>query len=212
MTSSGLVASVSAALGTYRARREVTLLGHQATTISWAVRVVPRLDVLTLAILLGSSAIPSQAYQAGDSASYPGRAKATTSKRRNTNSTTGSTVSLSDRRQHKHSGAAPSSDSRLVSSPSLSSSVPEQSSPRTPELDSSGPYVPSTPGEISAQTVEDLSSAGGEVVVRLASFSIDEMELWTPALFGFVSLAQLVDESGNKNISDRPISLQDDFE
>ncbi|TRX94280.1 hypothetical protein FHL15_004747 [Xylaria flabelliformis] len=161
------VASVSAALGICRARQEVTSLGHQVTTISWAVRVVPLLGVLTWVVLLGSSAIPSvrsnailtigiiQAYQADDPSSRPGRAKATTSKRRNTNSTTGSTVSLSDRRQHKRSDAAPSSDSRLFSSPSLPSSVPEQSRLRTPELDSSGPYVPSTPGEISAQTLED---------------------------------------------------------
>ncbi|KAI3322843.1 hypothetical protein HD806DRAFT_116417 [Xylariaceae sp. AK1471] len=142
----------------------------------------------------------------------PYRGKAAASKCRNTNSTTGSTVSTSDRHQHKRSGAvaeALSSDSRLVSSPSLPSNVPEQPSPRTPELDSGDLYVPSTPGEINAQTLEDLASAGGEVVVRLLSFAIGELKLWTPALFGFVSLAQLVDARGNKNISAVPISLQD---
>ncbi|KAI0154237.1 hypothetical protein GGR57DRAFT_467629 [Xylariaceae sp. FL1272] len=128
-------------------------------------------------------------------------------KRRNTNSTAGSTVSPSDRHQHKRGGAgtdAVDGGAPLASSPLLPSSIPEQSSPRTPELYSSDSYVPSTPGEISAKTLEDLASAGGHVVVRLYSFRTDKLKLWAAALFGFVSLAQLVDAKGGKKISATP--------
>ncbi|KAI1767726.1 hypothetical protein GGR53DRAFT_526198 [Hypoxylon sp. FL1150] len=138
-------------------------------------------------------------------------------KRRFTNSTTGSAVSPSDRHQDKRGGPVAETvedDAPAASSPELPSSIPGQPSPRTPELGSRHPYssdayVPSTPGEISAQTLEDLASEGGDVTVRLLSFSIDEQELWAPALFGFCSLAQLVDEGGQKDISARQISLQD---
>ncbi|KAI1270054.1 hypothetical protein F5Y18DRAFT_434472 [Xylariaceae sp. FL1019] len=131
-------------------------------------------------------------------------------KRRNTGSTAGSTVSPSDRHQHKRGGAATDAVERgasLASSPSLPSSIPEQSSPRTPELDSSDSYVPSTPGEISAKTLEDLSSAGEHVVVRLYSFQINKLTQWAAALYGFISLAQLVDTKGGKKISATPTEI-----
>ncbi|KAI1165176.1 hypothetical protein F5B18DRAFT_612041 [Nemania serpens] len=139
------------------------------------------------------------------------------SKRRYTGSTTGSAVSPSDRHQHKRGSAdaePASSDVPAASSPSLPSSIPERSSPRTPEPEykqhySSDAYVPSTPAEISAQTLEDLSSAGGDVMVRLFSFPIDKPEDWAPALFGFISFARLVDTRGNKNVSAVPASIRD---
>ncbi|KAI0535511.1 hypothetical protein GGR58DRAFT_479015 [Xylaria digitata] len=147
----------------------------------------------------------------------PLRGKPALSKRRYTSSTTGSTVSPSDRHQHKRSAADAepvNSDAPAASSPSLPSSIPERSSPRTPEPEpkhpySSDAYVPSTPGEISAQTLEDLTSAGGDVMVRLLSFPIDELEHWASALFGFISFAQLVDARGNKSISAAPVSIRD---
>ncbi|KAI1317051.1 hypothetical protein F5Y16DRAFT_392942 [Xylariaceae sp. FL0255] len=149
----------------------------------------------------------------------PFRGKPAPGKRRFTNSTTGSAVSPSDRHQHKRGAAiveAVESDGPAASSPELPSSIPEQPSPRTPELGSKHPYssdayVPSTPGEISAQTLQDLASEGGHVTVRLLSFRLREPEQWAPALFGFIALARLVDESGKKNISARQVSLQDYF-
>ncbi|KAI3331271.1 hypothetical protein F4824DRAFT_298523 [Ustulina deusta] len=147
----------------------------------------------------------------------PPRGEPAPSKRRYTGSTTGSTVSPSDRHQNKRGAAAAepvNSDAPLASSPSLPSSIPERSSPRTPEPGpehpySSDAYVPSTPGEISAQTLEDLVSAGGNVMVRLYSFRFREPEQWAPALFGFISFAQLVDARGTKSISAAPVSIQD---
>ncbi|KAI3343730.1 hypothetical protein F4824DRAFT_440885 [Ustulina deusta] len=149
----------------------------------------------------------------------PFRGKPAPNKRRFTNSTTGSAVSPSDRHQHKRGGAvaeAVESDAPAASSPELPSSISEQPSPRTPELESKHPYssdayVPSTPGEISAQTLQDLASEGGDVIVRLLSFRLRELEQWAPALFGFITLAKLVDERGEKNISARQLSLQDYF-
>ncbi|KAI1419157.1 hypothetical protein F5Y12DRAFT_295221 [Xylaria sp. FL1777] len=161
----------------------------------------------------------------------PLRGKPVLSKRRYASSTTGSTVSPSDRHQHKRSAADvdadvdsdvdadAEADAELVnihepaaSSPSLPSSIPERSSPRTPELEppySSDPYVPSTPGEITAETLEDLASVGGSVIVRLLSFPIDRPEHWAPALFGFISFAQSVDTRGTKGISATPVSIRD---
>ncbi|KAJ3556264.1 hypothetical protein NPX13_g10173 [Xylaria arbuscula] len=147
----------------------------------------------------------------------PLRGKPAGGKRRYTNSTADSIVSPNDRHQHKRTGAAAepeNSDGPPASSPSLPSSFPERTSPRTPEPEpkhpySSDAYVPSTPGEVSAQTLEDLASAGGNVMVRLLSFPTDELEHWAPALFGFISFAQLVDARGNKSISAAPVSIRD---
>ncbi|KAI3318785.1 hypothetical protein HD806DRAFT_510953 [Xylariaceae sp. AK1471] len=147
----------------------------------------------------------------------PLRGKPAGGKRRYTNSTTDSIVSPSDRHQHKRSGAAAepeNSDAPSTSSPSLPSSIPTRSSPRTPEFEpkqpsSSDAYDPSTPGEINAKTLEDLASAGRDVMVRLYSFRFSKLEQWAPALFGFISLAQLVDARGNKNISATSIKVRD---
>ncbi|KAI1145609.1 hypothetical protein F4825DRAFT_238187 [Nemania diffusa] len=151
----------------------------------------------------------------------PLRSKPGLSKRRYTSSTISSTISPSDRHQHKRSAADADAEpdaepiisrASAASSPSLPSSIPERCSPRTPEPKhpySSDDYVPSTPGEISAQTLEDLTSAGGDVIVRLLSFPINKPEHWAPALFGVISFAQLVDARGTKGISATPVSIRD---
>ncbi|KAI2601702.1 hypothetical protein GGR54DRAFT_96878 [Hypoxylon sp. NC1633] len=148
---------------------------------------------------------------------FPIRGEPATGNRRNTTSTTGSTVSPSDRHQQKRSAAAAEAVESDASSPDLSSSILEQSSPpcpRTPDLKSKHPhsssdgYVPSTPGEISAQTLQNLVSTGGKVVVHLFTIPIRRREQWAPALFSFIALAKLVDESGGKNISAGQVNLQ----
>ncbi|KAI0424704.1 hypothetical protein F5Y09DRAFT_347452 [Xylaria sp. FL1042] len=51
-------------------------------------------------------------------------------------------------------------------------------------------------------------NAGGNIIVRLFSIRLDEIDKWAPALFGFISLAQRVDAKGNKPLCATPISLQ----
>ncbi|KAI1423676.1 hypothetical protein F5Y12DRAFT_517070 [Xylaria sp. FL1777] len=105
-------------------------------------------------------------------------------------------------------------DSPPDSSPSLPNSILEEPDPQTLELEPTNFYsrdsnVPSNPGEISTQTLEDLISAGSNVAVRLYTFPFREIEQWASALFGFISLAQLVDARGNKDISSTPTSVRD---
>ncbi|KAI1131136.1 hypothetical protein F5Y10DRAFT_90402 [Nemania abortiva] len=166
-------------------------------------------------------------------------------KRAYASSTTGSTVSPSDRHQHKRSTiideSASSDDEPLSSSPSLPplpslpggtepanddnvdvdlGSSPSSanniagSSPRTPEAVaehgfSSDSYHPSTPGHLTAQTLEDLASAGGNAMVRICSIPIEEREMWASALFKFVSLAHCTAARGNKDISSTPVDFRD---
>ncbi|RYO76970.1 hypothetical protein DL763_010101 [Monosporascus cannonballus] len=168
----------------------------------------------------------------------PLRTQPPLNKRKYTNlSTTTSTVSPSDRHKQKRNTApAEPADSgeSPISSPTLPSGAPEQpnhrltssspprqaqqseeTSPRTPEPQfkrpeySSSSYMPSSPAEISAETLKDLASAGGDFTVRLYSFPFQRRDYLPFALLSFVSLAQLVDARGNKNISATPISIRD---
>ncbi|KAI0902769.1 hypothetical protein F4823DRAFT_629926 [Ustulina deusta] len=128
----------------------------------------------------------------------PFRGKPAPNKRRFTHSTTGLAVSPSNHYQHKRSSTiakAIENNTPAVSLPELPSSIPEQPSPQTPKLKSKHPY------SSNAYVLSTPASKGGDVI----------LEQWAPALFGFITLAKLVDERGGKNISARQLSLQDYF-
>ncbi|KAI1349201.1 hypothetical protein F5Y01DRAFT_306286 [Xylaria sp. FL0043] len=128
-------------------------------------------------------------------------------------------LSPGDQHRHKHfagndDGSVASSPLRFVSRNGIPEHLKPQSSesgPRTPENkpalassdghepSSSNSYVPSTPGEVSLRTLQELKDAGGRVKVRLFSFPVEKIEQWAPALFGFISLSHLVDSKGDKH-------------
>ncbi|KAI1499680.1 hypothetical protein F5X99DRAFT_272376 [Biscogniauxia marginata] len=186
---------------------------------------------------LGDAIVRAELELSSPALAFPFRDQASFNKRKYTNSSTSaSTISPSDRhKQKRNAPAEPAESGQLpTSSPTLPSSIPEQpdrrstssspsrqaqkpqeTSPKTPEPEakhpecSSSSYIPSSPGEISAETIRDLASAGDDFTVRLYSFPFQEREHLPLALLGFVSLAQLVDARGNKNISTIPISVRD---
>ncbi|KAI1404495.1 hypothetical protein F4819DRAFT_447788 [Hypoxylon fuscum] len=187
---------------------------------------------------LGDAVARAELELSSPAISIPLRAKPPLNKRKYTNSsTTTSTVSPSDRHKQKRNAVpvdlASSDDSPTTlgglpnsalgqpshrstsSSPIQEPQQLEQTSPRTPGLESkhmeysSSSYMPSSPGDITAETIRDLASAGGDFTARLYSFSLLEREDLPLALFGFIALAQLVDVRGNKNISATPIDIGD---
>ncbi|KAI6082434.1 hypothetical protein F4821DRAFT_214971 [Hypoxylon rubiginosum] len=187
-------------------------------------------------VALGDAVARAELELSSPALTLPLRAQPQLNKRKYASSSTTSVISPSDLHKQKRNAPADTTGSGGSSTPSptLPSSVPEQPdppltssspprqvrgsediNPQTPERDfkhpeySSSSFVPSSPGEISAETIKDLASTGGNFTVRLYSFPFQKREHLPLALFSFISLAQRVDAKGDKNISAAPINIRD---
>ncbi|KAI2617844.1 hypothetical protein GGR54DRAFT_640928 [Hypoxylon sp. NC1633] len=183
-------------------------------------------------VALGDAVARVEFELSSSPSTLPFRAQPQLKKRKYASSPTTSIISDNDLHKQKRNAPADttSSGESSPSSPTLPSSVPEQAgplltssppirqvwgsegiNPQTPEresqhLESSSPsFVPSSPGEISAETIKDLASTGGKFTVRLHPFSFKNREHWAPALFSFISLAQRVDAKGDKKLTCQPL-------
>ncbi|KAI1330258.1 hypothetical protein F5Y16DRAFT_396551 [Xylariaceae sp. FL0255] len=93
---------------------------------------------------------------------------------------------------------------------------PQEAAPQTPEPafnhpEHSSSYTPSSSGKISIESIRDLAFAGGDFTVRLHSFPFRKRERLPLALLGFITLAQLVNTKGPKNISATSTSIKNYF-
>ncbi|KAI1359703.1 hypothetical protein F5Y08DRAFT_319010 [Xylaria arbuscula] len=186
---------------------------------------------------LSDAVVRAESELSSPSLTLPFRDHPQPSKRKYTGSSaSNSTVSPSDRHQQKRSVARiqiANNDKSPTTSPTLPGDMlgqsgprqlspsadqtqqPQDTGPQTPDTGfkypeySSSPYIPSSPGEISAETIAELASAGGDFTVRLHSFPFRKQERLPLALVGFIWLAELVDIKRSKNISATPINVRD---
>ncbi|KAI1188133.1 hypothetical protein F5B17DRAFT_429874 [Nemania serpens] len=67
-------------------------------------------------------------------------------------------------------------------------------------LSSSDPYMPSSPGDMSARRLEDLKDAGKAVTGKFVSFSIDEFDRFPELLARFIEYAKRDAREGRKGM------------